>query len=82
MLFSIKQSILAEETLANVWSFAKSANVSTLQSFPLILVNDSITSQYCRLQCDQVFSSCCHDHTKESFIIYLPCTYHTYVHAL
>ena len=33
MLFSIKQSILAEETLANLWSFAKSANVSTLQSF-------------------------------------------------
>ena len=34
MLFSIEQSILAEETLANLWSFAKSANVSTLQSFP------------------------------------------------
>ena len=28
------QSILAEETLANLWSFAKSANVSTLKSFP------------------------------------------------
>ena len=28
MLFSIEQSILAEETLANLWSFAKSANVS------------------------------------------------------
>ena len=35
MLFSIEQSILAEETLANLWSLAKSANVSTLQSFPL-----------------------------------------------
>ena len=34
MLFSIEQSILAEETLANLRSFAKSANVSTLQSFP------------------------------------------------
>ena len=34
MLFSTEQSILAEETLANLWSFAKSANVSTLQSFP------------------------------------------------
>ena len=34
MLFSIEQSILAKETLANFWSFAKSANVSTLQSFP------------------------------------------------
>ena len=34
MLFSIEQSILAEETLANLWSFAKSANVPTLQSFP------------------------------------------------
>ena len=33
MLFSIKQSILDEETLANLWSFAKSTNVSTLQSF-------------------------------------------------
>ena len=32
MLFSIEQSILAEETLANLWSLAKSANVSTLQS--------------------------------------------------
>ena len=31
---SIEQSILAEETLANLWSFTKSANVSTLQSFP------------------------------------------------
>ena len=28
MLFSTEQSILAEETLANLWSFAKSANVS------------------------------------------------------
>ena len=26
MLFSIEQSILAEETLANLWSFAKSAS--------------------------------------------------------
>ena len=34
MLFSIEQSILAEGTLANLWSFAKSTNVSTLQSFP------------------------------------------------
>ena len=34
MLFSIEQSILAEETLMNLWSFAKSANVLTLQSFP------------------------------------------------
>ena len=34
MLFSIEQSILAEETLANLWSFAKSANAFTLQSFP------------------------------------------------
>ena len=32
--FSIEQSILAEETLTNLWSFTKSANVSTLQSFP------------------------------------------------
>ena len=34
MLFSIEQSILAEETLANLWLFAKSADVSSLQSFP------------------------------------------------
>ena len=34
MLFSMEQSILAEETLANLWSFAKSANVSTFQTFP------------------------------------------------
>ena len=34
MLFSIEQSILAEETLMNLWSFTKSANVFTLQSFP------------------------------------------------
>ena len=34
MLFSIEQSILTEETLANLWSFAKSVNVSTFQSFP------------------------------------------------
>ena len=27
MLFSIEQSILTEETLANLWSFAKFANV-------------------------------------------------------
>ena len=33
MLFSIEQSILAE-ALANLCSFAKSTNVSTLQSFP------------------------------------------------
>ena len=34
ILFCIEQSILTEETLANLWSFAKSANVFTLQSFP------------------------------------------------
>ena len=35
MLFNIEQGILGEETLVNIWSFAKSASVSTLQSFPL-----------------------------------------------
>ena len=35
MLFNIEQGILAEETLADLWQFAKSPNVSTLQSFPL-----------------------------------------------
>ena len=34
MLLSIEQSILAEETLENFWSFTKSADVSTLQSYP------------------------------------------------
>ena len=34
LLISIKQGILAEETLTNLWSFAKSTNFSTLQSFP------------------------------------------------
>ena len=41
MLFNIKQGILAEETLANLWLFAKSAIVYTLQSFPLYMVNVS-----------------------------------------
>ena len=31
MFVMLEQSILAEETLANLWSFTKSANVSTLQ---------------------------------------------------
>ena len=35
MLLSIKQSTLDEETLANLWSFVKSASVSPLQGFPL-----------------------------------------------
>ena len=35
MLFNIEQGVLAEETLGNLWQFAKSATVSTLQSFRL-----------------------------------------------
>ena len=35
MLFNIKQCILVEEGLANLWQFAKSVTVSTLQSLPL-----------------------------------------------
>ena len=38
MLLSIEQSILAEETLANLWSFAKSANVSTLVSLHIVIL--------------------------------------------
>ena len=35
MLFNIKQCILVEEGLANLWQFTKSVTVSTLQSLPL-----------------------------------------------
>ena len=35
MNFNVEQSTLDEETLANLWSFVKSASVSPLQGFPL-----------------------------------------------
>ena len=55
MLFSMEQSILAEETLANLWLFTKSANVSTLQSFPLY-----------GSRIESVCSSCAHQHYRQS----------------
>ena len=38
MLFNIKQCILVEEGLADLWQFTKSVNVSTLQSLPHTVV--------------------------------------------
>ncbi len=36
MLFSIEQSILPEETLVNLWSFTKSANVQNFPPYSII----------------------------------------------
>ena len=52
-IYNVEQSILAKETLANLWSFAKSTNVSILQRFPLYNISQDMENvpleSFCQL---------------------------------